>query len=60
MQKLSKIQLLDQNNPYWLSHPDYISPNKLVSLLTAKSVGLNIPKTVITNSKKTLEVLKKE
>lgn len=47
--------LIDFNTPYWLSKPEFVTPNKLISLVKAKSCGLQIPMTVITNSKAVLE-----
>lgn len=47
--------LMDLNTPYWLSKPEFVSPNKLISLMKAKSCGLQIPMTIITNSKEILE-----
>jgi len=40
----------------WLDHPSSMQVNKLVVLKTAKSVGLKIPETIVTNSKSRLRV----
>jgi hypothetical protein len=47
--------ILEQQINYWLTYPNTSSPNKLISLLAAKSAGLKIPKTIVTGSKKTLK-----
>lgn len=44
----------------WLSHPDRTSANKLDVLYQAVSVGLSIPATLVTNSKKELKKFKEQ
>lgn len=47
-------------NSKWLSHFNTSTANKLDVLYQAVSVGLSIPSTLVTNSKKELEKFKKE
>ena len=42
----------------WLSHPAFISPNKIKTLNKAKKLGINIPTTLITNRKHILQDFK--
>lgn len=46
------FSLLD--NAVWLSHPASTCPNKMKTLVTARSVGLDIPATIVTNNREAM------
>lgn len=41
-------------NKFWLNHPDYSTINKIYQLSKATEIGLNVPKSLITNKKSDL------
>lgn len=38
-----------KSSVFWLNHPDYVNPNKLIQLSVAKEVGLAIPQSWVIN-----------
>lgn len=51
---------LFKSNVKWLCNPNTVANSKLFQLSLAKNIGLDIPKTIVTNNKLELESFKKE
>ncbi|MDR2836513.1 MAG: grasp-with-spasm system ATP-grasp peptide maturase [Bacteroidales bacterium] len=59
-QSILSLLTIELANKYWLNHPSQGRVNKQLQLQVANLVGLNIPATLITNSKKELISFKKK
>lgn len=43
------FSISNNTSAFWLNHPDYTSPNKLIQLSKAKEIGFVIPRSWVTN-----------